>query len=325
MIAANNGAFPWRGTAAAADLETAAARRVEGGEADEEVRLLHDRLTREAIAAQIEAGLDVVTDGLVRHSDPVSYMVTRLRGMTTGDLRDGFPGSAARFPAPVAEAEVAWSRPIFGEDYLFASRGVSKTLKPVLVGPFTLAKVSIDRAYGDPMALAMGLATALNQELKSLQVAGASLIQVDEPALLHHKDDFPIFTRLWEVLGRGVSATLCLHLEGGDVRGIYPGVTRLKRLGCLSLDCVRGRDNLDLVRSAPYPEGLQLGLGLVDGTAEAIESVEEIKSRLGRPEGLPPRDRVILGPASGLGTLARETAAAKLRNLARAARELSAP
>jgi 5-methyltetrahydropteroyltriglutamate--homocysteine methyltransferase len=325
MIAANNGAFPWRGTAAAAELETVRERRAAGGGADEEVRLLHDRLTREAIEAQVEAGLDLVTDGLVRHPDPVSYVVTRLGGMSTGELRDGFPGSAARYPVPVADGDVTWKQPILGEDYLFAGRGVSKTLKPVLVGPYTLAKVSIDRAYGDPMALAMGLATALNQELKSLQVAGVSFIQIDEPALLMHKDEFPVFTRLWEVLGRGVSARLCLHLEGGDVGGIYPGVTRLKRLGCLSLDCVRGVDNLALVRGAPFPEGLLLGLGLVDGSAAAIESVEEITSRLGGAEGLPPHDRVILGTASGLGTLSRENAAAKLRNLARSARDLSSP
>lgn len=323
MIAANNGAFPWKGTPAAADLEAARARRGAGEAAPDEVRLLQDRLTREAIEAQIEAGLDLVTDGLVRHADPVSCVVTQIRGMTTGDLRDGFPGSAARYPVPVAEGEVAWKQPILSEDYLFGSRGISKPLKPVLVGPFTLGKVSIDRAYGDPMALAMGLATALNRELKALQAVGASVIQIDEPALLLHKDEFPIFTRLWEVLGRGVSATLCLHLEGGDAQGIYPGITRLKRLGCLSLDGVAGKANLALVRSAPFPEGLKLGLGIVDGGSEAVESVEEIKSRLGGADGLPPHDRVILGTASGLGHLSREAASGKLRNLARAARDLS--
>src|SRR5213596_111119 len=72
----------------------------------------------------------------------------------------------------------------------------------------------------------------------SRRIAGSSTwIQVDEPAILLEKDDFPTFTRLWEVLGRGVTLRLCLHLEGGDIEGIYPGIARLKRLACLSLDC----------------------------------------------------------------------------------------
>jgi hypothetical protein len=51
------------------------------------------------------------------------------------------------------------------------------------------------------MALGMALATALNQELRALQAAGCSFVQVDEPDLLAHPEAFPIFTRIWRCSG----------------------------------------------------------------------------------------------------------------------------
>ncbi len=179
-----------------------------------------------------------------------------------------------------------------------------------------------DKAYGDPSALAMALAIALNQELRALQAAGATFLQIDEPALLERREEFPIFTRVWEVLGRGIGATLCLHLEGGGIEVLYPGIARLKRLGCLSLDAVAGRGSLALLESTPWPEALRIGLGVVDGRTESVESPEAIAAMVRSLRGLPPHDRVILGTASDLGLLTHAAAAEKLGCLAKAARML---
>ena len=302
MLTTNNGSFPWKSAATAAAADGA----------------VLDRITREVIETQARAGLDLVTDGLVRRQDPASYVAGRLEGVTLGGARDGFPGSGATYRMPIIGTEIAWRRPILSEDYLFAREGSSRPVKPVLVGPYTLARVSEDRAYNDPMALAMALAIALNQELRALQAAGAEWLQIDEPAILQAKEDFPLFTRLWEVLGRGVTATLCLHLEGGDVADLYPGIARLKRLGCLSLDCVGGKANLSLLGSAPFPGTLRIGLGLVDGRTQRVETAREIIETLRSSTGLPAPDNILLGTANDLGALPPEVAFAKLQSLARA-------
>jgi 5-methyltetrahydropteroyltriglutamate--homocysteine methyltransferase len=302
MLVANNGSYPSTPSGATVDGDAA----------------VLDRITREAIDAQIRAGCDLVTDGLVRRRDPVSHVAGQLEGVRLGEVRSGFPGSGGPYRVPIVHAEIAWRKPIVAEDFLFAKGDGSRPVKPVLVGPYTLSRVCVDEAYNDPMAAAMGFATALNAELKTLQTAGAVWIQIDEPAILQAKEDFPIFTRLWEVLGRGVSTGLSLHLEGGDLIGLYPGLARLKRLSCLSLDCVRGRASLDLLQEAPPPETLLLGLGVVDGRTERVESPDEILALLRSLPALPPGDRVVLGTASDLGGLSAETAFAKLRALSQA-------
>ena len=302
MLATNNGSFPWKGAGPTGTPDGA----------------VLDRVTREVLRAQARAGLDLLTDGLVRRQDPVSHVAGRLEGVTLGDTLTGFPGSGAPYRVPIVAAEVAWRRPILSEDFLFAADGSPRPVKPVLVGPYTLARVAQDRAYNDRMALAMGLAIALNLELRALQAAGATWLQIDEPAILQAKEDFPLFTRLWEVLGRGVTATLCLHLEGGDIVGLYPGIARLKRLGCLSLDCVGGRASLSLLGSTSPPGTLKIGLGLVDGRTSRVESPDEIVATLRSSMGLPPPDNVLLGTASDLGSLSPEVAFAKLQSLARA-------
>lgn len=302
MIATNNGSFPWKRPA---------------GEAAPDGAVL-DRITREVIDLQVRAGLDLITDGLVRRTDPVTQIAGRLDGITLGEWRAGFPGSGAGYRVPVVAAEIAWKGPILCEDYLFASDGSARPVKPVLTGPYTLARLAEDRAYDDRMALAMGLAIALNQELRALQAAGATWVQIDEPALLQSKEEFPLFTRLWEVLGRGIGAGLCLHLEGGDIGGLYPGLARLKRIACLSLDCVAGRASLELLEGAPFPDTLKLSLGLVDGRSDRVEDPGEIQAALQAARGLPAADRILLGTASDLGGLSVEIASAKLRSLARA-------
>jgi 5-methyltetrahydropteroyltriglutamate--homocysteine methyltransferase len=318
VIATNNGPFPWRGGPAGRALEEALK---DGGPAPEEVRLLQDRVTREAIDSQIAAGLDLVTDGMVRAPDPTALPAALVGGLAAGPRREGYPAGGP-YTVPIVTDEVAWRRPILTEDYLFASRGCPRPVKPVLTGPYTLARLAEDRAYGDPMALATALAAALNQELRSLQAAGATLIQIDEPACLLEPAEFPIFSRVWEVLGRGITTPLALHLEGGDAGPLFAGIARLKRLACLSLDTVRGRAGLASFAAVRWPDGLRLGLGVVDGRDARVESADEIAAVVRSIPGLPPPDRILLGTAASLGDLPPDTAAAKLRGLAEAARRL---
>jgi len=324
MITANNGSLPWRGLALGETWRLAQEAAGDGADHAAHLKETRDRVTRQAIEAQSGAGCDVVTDGRVGRDDPGASTIAGLAGIEVGPERPGYPAGGRLYRAPVVRGEVSWKGALVAEDYLFAAQGAGRPVKPVITGPYTLAVIAEDHAYGDPMALAMALAAALNQELRALQASGATVIQVDEPALLGRADDFPIFTRVWEVLGRGVQAALVLHLEGGDIRGVWPGLLRLKRLGCLSVDCVTVPGNLDLVQSEILPEGMALGLGLVGGQDDGRETAEAIAGRVRGAVALPPAARLVLGSGPDLGRLDTAAAVAKLRALDAARRLITA-
>lgn len=312
MRVANNGSFPWRGTALGDELE-----RLRGAAAPDRPeaawREARDRVARQAVAAQAEAGCDLVTDGLARRDEPVAEVVARLQGCEAGPEKPVGASGKGRYRVPIVHGEVAWKEPILVEDYLFAATGSAVPVKVVLTGPFTIAHLAEDHAYGEPMALAMALATALNQELRALHGAGAAFIQVDEPGLLERPDAFPLFTRVWEVLGRGIGATLAIHLEGGSIAPIATGLGRLKRLGCLSVDCVSHPENLAAAAAAPLHDGALLTLGLVGGDSGKPGPAEEAAERLKGSAGLPESGRLFVGTSSDLAGLSFEDAAERIR------------
>jgi hypothetical protein len=313
----NGGSFSWRGTPLQAELEAARAQ------ADPQARrAARDRVTRQAIEAQAAAGLDQFPDGLARREEPVAEVVAHLRNVEAGEWRDGHAAGGDRYRVPIVRGEVAWSEPILVEDYLFAASGTQATITVVLTGPFTVAHLAEDHAYGDPMGLAMALATALNQELRALQEAGAPFVQVDEPLLLTHPEGFPIFTRVWEVLGRGIRSRLALHLEGGLLAPVAAGVGRLKRIGCLSVDCVSHPENLAAAITAPLPDTTFLALGMA---GSAPVDAGAIASRLRAAGPLPADARLLLTTAGDLGALSSGEATARLRSLVEAQRLLAAP
>ncbi|HEV8201708.1 MAG TPA: hypothetical protein VGS03_16975 [Candidatus Polarisedimenticolia bacterium] len=311
MRVTNNGSFPWRGTPLGDALERERAQGAGGVPAG--LREARDRVARQAVTAQSEAGCDLVTDGLARRDEAVAEVAVRLSGVEPGAERGSGPG---RFRVPIVRQEVAWKEPLLVEDYLFAATGAAAPVKVVLTGPFTIAHRAEDQAYGDPMALGMALATALNQELRALQAAGCSFVQVDEPDLLAHPEAFPIFTRIWEVLGRGVGATLAIHLEGGSIAPIATGLGRLKRLGCLSVDCVSHPENLVAAAAAPLHDGALLSLGIGAAGPGDSPDPQAVVDRLRSTAGLPASERLIIGPAADLGALTFPEAGRRLAWLA---------
>jgi len=311
MRVTNNGSFPWRGTPLGEDLERERAQGGSGVPAG--VREARDRVARQAVTAQAQAGCDLVTDGLARRDEAVAEVAARLSGVEAGPERGSGSG---RFRVPIVRQEVGWKEPLLVEDYLFAAEGAAATVKVVLTGPFTIAQRAEDHAYGDPMGLGMALATALNQELRALQAAGCSFVQVDEPDLLAHPEAFPIFTRIWEVLGRGVGATLAIHLEGGSIAPVSAGLGRLKRLGCLSVDCVSHPDNLAAAAAAPLHDGALLSLGIGAAGPGDPGDPQTAVDRLRSTPGLPSSERLLIGPAADLGGLGFPEAGKRLAWLA---------
>ncbi len=280
----------------------------------DEFQQVQDEVTAEAIQEQVEAGLDLVTDGQIRWDDGQTYFARKLDGFEITGLARYFDTNTY-YRQPVATGKIAWREPIAVGDYEFACANSARPVKPVITGPYTIARLSQPGTYGSFEDLVMDLAEALNHEAAALERAGATIIQFDEPAIIQNTHDLPLFQRAMERLTLGVKTKTALYTYFGDVAGIARDFLSLP-FQVFGLDFVMGPRNYEAVRELPSDR--ELGLGAIDARNTRLESIEEINAAVERVAPWVPLERIYLNPSAGLEFLPRENARAKVRRMTEA-------
>jgi 5-methyltetrahydropteroyltriglutamate--homocysteine methyltransferase len=196
----------------------------------------------------------------------------------------------------------------------------------------TVIDSSANQFYKDEAELAMDIAAALNAELLDMQAAGASVLQIDEPAMTRYHD---------KVRAHGVKA-LDRCLEGIHVPTIvhlcygYPGGVSLQHqyeyvdlLPMLMESRISGF-TVEFGRSAFDPKVLELCgdrivmFGCIDPGDSPVPSVDSVEKRVAQAlEHLDPQ-QVWLAPDCGLMTISREMADQKLAVMVEVAKRLRA-
>lgn len=297
-----------------------AVEKVQKGQMTEaELHQVEDEVTLEAIRDEVDAGVELITDGQIRWEDGQTYFARRLRGFSINGLQRYFDTNMY-FREPVAESEIAWVDPISVRDFEFARRHSVRPVKPIIPGPFTLAKLSRTVHYPSAREFTLALARALNAELRALQNAGAETIQVDEPALCQHKQDYALFAESIGVLVEGITVKKVLCTYFGDVGGVYPQILTLP-FEVIGLDFVAGYRNWDLIKRAPFTKTLMFGI--LDARNTRLETVDEIVQAIRRVTDTVPPDRLMVAPSAGLEFLPHGVARRKLARLVEGTRAAS--
>ena len=292
-------------------LRTAISRSDRGRITAEELRQVQAEVTEEVIGEQVEAGIDLVSDGQVRWDDGQTYFARGIEGFTvTGLLR--YFDTNTYYRQPVATDRLAWREAITVSDYRHASACSARPVKAVITGPYTLARLSRSEHHADIGSMALELSEALNQEARALEESGATFIQFDEPAILKHPEDYSLFEESMGRLTAGLGATLALYTYFGDAGALYPRLFELP-FQVFGLDFVMGAANWDAVREVP--DGVCLGLGVVDARNTRLESVEELVAAVRWAKERVPLDRLYVNPSCGLEYLPRDRAYQKLVRL----------
>ena len=291
-------------------LRRAIARSDRGEMTPEGLARVEEDVTREVIEEQAAAGLDMVTDGMVRWDDGQTYIARSLEGFeATGLLR--YFDTNTYYRQPVATGPIRWTRPITLADYRFAARCTSLPVKAVITGPYTMAKLSRSDHHRDLAHLALEMADVLRQEALALESEGVPLLQVDEPAIVRNKDDWGLFRQVMERFTRDLSVKRMLYTWFGDAVGL-DGFFDLPFHG-FGLDFVMGPGNFGLLDA--FPADKTLGLGIMDARNVRLETAEWITDTLTETSRRVSLDRIHLTPSCGLDYLPRATAIAKLRRM----------
>lgn len=300
-------------------LRRALAALDEGRITREELARIEDEVTQEVIQEQLEAGLDLVTDGQVRWEDGQTYFARQLEGFQISGLLRYFDNNVY-YRQPIAVAPVRWVRPISVRDWQKASAMSPRPVKAIITGPYTLARLSASQHHASFRDFLLELARALNQEALALQDAGAPFIQFDEPAITRwpghtrRPDDWPLFQEAATLLTQGLTVKTALYTYFGDVADL-PDVFTLP-FTVFGLDFVSGPANWDLLPRLPADK--ELALGILDARNVKLESHEAIANALQRALNYVSPDRLYVNPNCGLEFLPREQARAKLVRLVEA-------
>lgn len=305
-----------------------------------------------ALADQIQAGLDFVSDGeqarvdfnlsfygFLEGIDP-QVIVGRRLGPPAHDQR-GLYRIVGELAAPrglgVTEE---WDRlrrllsPATSEGPTVPGTPTPKVSVP---GPYTLAGrlVPTDR-YPDRWAVAEALLPLVRAELEAVVAAGAPAVTVDEPSMSCYawREDVgrlvDMFARTVEpVVGR---CRLGTHLCFGNYKGhpasrrtyapMFPAFLELPVDEIHVEMANRELSELEVIADVAAA-GKDVAVGVVDVKSYHIESPDEVAERAERCLQLVPADRLLLAPDCGLSQTARWAARRKLHALVEGARKVS--
>lgn len=283
---------------------------------------------RLAVAAQEEAGLDIIGDGEINRESYSNHFANALDGIDLDNPGEALDRSGEPVFVPRITGPISRRHAVGVEDVKFLRSLTDKPIKFTVPGPFTMSQQAQDDHYGSRAAAAMDYAAAVNAELKDLLAAGADVVQLDEPYMQARPEQANEYGL--EALNRaleGIDGKTCVHICFGYAALIHArpeGYSYLPQLAgacCQQISIETAQSNLDCSVLERLPDK-DILLGVLDLSTHEVESVETIKARVSRALTHIDAKRVVLAPDCGMKYLPPESAYGKLINMVAAASEL---
>jgi 5-methyltetrahydropteroyltriglutamate--homocysteine methyltransferase len=342
-------------------LKEARKQRASGELTHAEFKKIEDRAVNEAIALQIECGLDVISDGEMRRYAFFGHLIDAVEGY---DKFGGWAipfhddqGNELVFKRPVVVSKLKRVRPMCEEEFVYLRARTDHPAKVTLVSAQQAAAYydaeKSKGAYATIDAYLADLVDILRTEVDELVRLGCTYIQVDAPQYAALID--PGIREGYRQRGNDPDRLLdrCIELDNAVI-GNHPGVT-------FGIHLCRGNNQSKYYASGGYdpiasvftrtkfnnflleyddersggfeplknvPEDRTVVLGLVTTKKPALEKKEELKRRIEEAAECVPLERLALSPQCGFASteegnlLTAEEQAAKLRLVAETAREV---
>ena len=304
----------------------------------DEAEALFVRAAQEVIRDQIEAVVDIPTDGEVRRENYIHYHCRHLNGidfetLTEKELR----GGAYSASLPTITGPIGAGGHFLPHDWKAAQAFTDRPVKVTMPGPMTIADTVANSFYDDDAKLGADIAAAINAELLALAEAGCTQIQIDEPVFARKPEKalaygFENLERCFHGAPDGVTRTvhMCCGYPNKLDNPDYPKADRdaylqiadaieASAIQAISLEDAHRHNDLSLLERFKTTTVI---FGAVAVAKSRVESVDEIRDRLRQALDHIDADRLMAAPDCGLGLLGRDLAMAKLKNLCTAAHDL---
>lgn len=342
-------------------LKQARKQRASGELGHADFKKIEDRAVNEAIALQIESGLDVITDGEMRRYAFFGHLIDAVEGY---DKFGGWAipfhddeGNELIFKRPVVVSQLRRVRPLCEEEYTYVRARTEHPSKVTLISAqqaaaYYDAQKSKD-AYATIDAYLADVVDILSREVEELIRVGCTYIQIDAPQYAALLD--PAIREGYRQRGNDPDRLLdrCIELDNAVI-GNHPGITFGIHLcrgnnqskyyasgGYDPISSVFSRTRFDRFlleyddeRSGGFeplqhvPEDRTVVLGLITSKKPMLESKDELKARIQDASKYVPLERLALSSQCGFASteegnlLTPEQQAAKLRLVSETAKEV---
>ena len=302
---------------------------------DTQFKRIEDRAVDECIAVQIEAGIEVITDGEVRRYAFYGHLIDAVEGF---DKHGGWAipfrdekGEKLVLPRPVVVSKLRRKRPLCAEEFTYVRARTKRPAKTTMISAQQAAAYydhsKSSAAYATVDAYLADLVDILRDEVAELIRLGCTYIQIDSPqytALLdpqlregyRQRGNDP--DRLLDlsiemdnaVIGGHPDIVFGLHLCRGNnqskfyASGDYTPITRIFRNTKFNRFLLEYDDE----RSGGFeplrevPDDRTVVLGLVSSKKPQLEDKHEIKQRSEGATAYIPLERLALSPQCGFAS-----------------------
>ena len=292
--------------------------------------------TRIAVADQIEAGVDVISDGELRRMRFVYEMYDRMTGLErrASERRLGVPGydRAPHFSA-ADQVEAPQGLGIVREFRQLAALVPDRPLKVAFPGPLTFARnIAPGGYYGDggQDALLADITTIVHDEVEGLAAAGADFIQLDEPGFANPPEGVSVEAgaEIVNAALQGHEDVAAVHVCFGnnasrpyvrrDFGRLFPG---LDRLNCAMLLLeFANREMADLDRLPELAARYRIAAGVIDVKSFHEESAGEVAARIRKVLEYVPAEKLSVTADCGFSAIPRWLARRKQEAMVAGAR-----
>lgn len=286
---------------------------------DEKLEEVYKSTIRRVIKEQEDAGIDIITDGQIRWDDIVTPFAKNIDGCEINGLLRFFDNNVY-YRKPVIKSRMVFKDYTTLGDYKFARANSARSLKVVLPGPLTFAKLSLDEHYRNLSTVVEDFTQILLKEVQRLDQEEVEYIQFDEPSLCSFPQEIDLVKDSLKKLTTGLKAKSILFLYFGSIKNLTPELFDLP-VDVIGVDVVSKPENLDMILKADFKK--ELILGCLDARNTKMEDEKEILRLIDKVSEKIPSEKLYVSPSCGLEFLPHENALKKLKLLSSIAKQFN--
>ncbi|WWP00589.1 MAG: 5-methyltetrahydropteroyltriglutamate--homocysteine S-methyltransferase [Candidatus Dasytiphilus stammeri] len=285
---------------------------------------------QKVILEQEKLDLDVLVHGEAERNDMVEYFGENLAGFVITDYGWVQSYGSRCVKPPIIIGDISRKYPITLKWTQYAQSLTKKPVKGMLTGPVTMLGWSFVREDISRVTIAKQIALALREEVKDLENAGISIIQIDEPAL---REGLPLRYSEWKsylnwaveafrLSSSGVNddTQIHTHMCYGEFSDIMPAIIALDA-DVITIETARSDfELLKVFKKFAYPNAI--GPGVYDIHSPNIPTVEHIELLLRQATSFIPFERLWVNPDCGLKTRNWTETILALQHMVQAAKKL---